>query len=267
MDRLPKKGLIKRKNKSSPLIHTKSKTVRRNCSMKLKIFGIAVMAMLLLVGCNMNRDNVNEDGANNIEPTRYNDDNINNGNMRDQGTGTRNNGTTKINNKNVGNKGNTDRGDRYNVSKEAADKITDEIDEIHHAYVLTTKNNAYVGAVLDNDERHQSRMNGNKNDGKFGNVSDNSSDRNITNTKNGGNNNRDRAVDEGEELTDEVKDKISDIVQSIDNDIDNVFVTTNPDFADLTNDYMNDFNNGKPVRGFFDQIGNMIERVFPQNKR
>jgi len=26
-------------------------------------------------------------------------------------------------------------------------------------------------------------------------------------------------------------------------------------------------NNGKPVRGFFDQFGNMIERLFPQNKR
>ncbi|HLR52391.1 MAG TPA: hypothetical protein VK072_05880 [Candidatus Avamphibacillus sp.] len=30
---------------------------------------------------------------------------------------------------------------------------------------------------------------------------------------------------------------------------------------------MDDMNNGKPVRGFFDQFGNMIERLFPQNKR
>lgn len=235
--------------------------------MKFKIFGIAVMVILLMAGCNMNRDDVNNDGANNIEPTRYNNDNINNRNMRDQGTGMRDNGTTKINNRNNGDRNRDNRDDRYNVSREAADKITDEIDEIHHAYVLTTKNNAYVGAVLDNDERHKSRMNKNNNQGNFGDVNDNQSDRNITNTKSGIDNNRNRDVDDGSELTDEVKKKISDIVQSVDNNIDNVYVTTNPDFADLTNDYMNDFDNGKPVRGFFDQIGNMIERVFPQNKR
>lgn len=222
--------------------------------MKLKTFGIAIVIAMLLVGCNMNRDNVNNDDANNVEPTRYND-NIDNRNNRDQGTGMRRDGTTNIDNRN------NERDDRYDISKEAAEKITNEISEIHHAYVLTTKNNAYVGAVLDNDNRHQNRMNrGNRTD-------DVDTNRNTPNTKNITNTKRGESTDEGSELTDEVKEKIADIVQSIDNDIDNVYVTTNPDFADLTNDYMNDFDNGKPVRGFFDQIGNMIERVFPQNKR
>lgn len=225
--------------------------------MKLKLYSMAIVFVLLLVGCNNGQNDMNNND--NIEPTRYNDNNINNRDNRDQGTGMRRDGTTNINNRNIDNRNNTNREDRYEISREAADKITDEIEEIHHAYVLTTKNNAYVGAVLDNDDRHNDRIN-NKN-----NTTRNDRDQSGTRNINDGNMNQNR--DDGAELTDEVKDKIADIVQSVDNDIDNVYVTTNPDFADLTNDYMNDFNEGKPVRGFFDQIGNMIERVFPQNKR
>src|SRR5699024_5034277 len=70
----------------------------------------------------------------------------------------------------------------------------------------------------------------------------------------------------GDDLTDEVKKEITDIVKSVDNDIDNVYVSTNPDFFELTNNYVDDMNDGEPVRGFFDQFGNMIERLFPQNK-
>lgn len=217
--------------------------------MKLKLYSMAIVFVLLLVGCNTGQDNQDN---NNIEPTRYNDGNINNRNNRDQGTGMTPDGTTNISNRNKDNKDNTNNEDRYEVSREAADKITDELEEIHHAYVLTTDNNAYVAAVLDNDDRHENRMN---------NSSTSRNDRDLDGIRNIADN------DEGSELTDEVKDKIADIVQSVDSNIDNVYVTTNPDFADLTNDYMNDFNDGKPVRGFFDQIGNMIERVFPQNKR
>ncbi len=224
--------------------------------MKLKIYSMAIVFVLLLVGCNYGQ---NDRDNNNIEPTRYNDNNYNDRNYRDQGTGMRRDGTTNINNRDINNRNNTNREDHYEISKEAADRITDEIAQIHHAYVLTTNNNAYVAAVLDNDDRHEARMN-NRN-----NTDRNNSDLIGTRNINDGNQNRNR--DEGAELTDEVKDKIADIVQSVDNDIDNVYVTTNPDFADLTNDYMNDFNEGKPIRGFFDQIGNMIERVFPQNKR
>jgi len=206
---------------------------------------MAIVFVLLLVGCNVGQ---NDGDNNNIEPTRSNDNNNNDTYHRDRGRGMAPGGTTNINNKNVNNRDNKQDDNRYEVSKEAADRITDEVDEIHHAYVLTTDNNAYVAAVLDNDDRHQDRID------------------NKSNTRrNDGNADQNR--DEGAELTDEVKDKIADIVQSVDRDIDHVYVTTNPDFADLTNDYMNDFNDGKPVRGFFDQIGNMIERVFPQNKR
>lgn len=214
--------------------------------MKLKLYSMAIVFVMLLVGCNTGDQNDNND---NIEPTRYNDNNNNDMYNRDQGRGMTPGGTTNINNRNVNNKDDN----QYDISKEAADKITDEIDEIENAYVLTTENNAYVAAVLDNDD----------NNNQTGGNMNGTGTRNINNDNNNDQLNR----DEGAELTDEVKDKIADIVQSVDNDIDNVYVTTNPDFADLTNDYMNDFNDGKPVRGFFDQIGNMIERVFPQNKR
>lgn len=214
--------------------------------MKLKLYSMAIVFVMLLVGCNTGDQNDNND---NIEPTRYNDNNNNDMYNRDQGRGMTPRGTTNINNRNVNNKDDN----QYDISKEAADKITDEIDEIENAYVLTTENNAYVAAVLDNDD----------NNNQTGGNMNGTGTRNINNDNNNDQLNR----DEGAELTDEVKDKIADIVQSVDNDIDNVYVTTNPDFADLTNDYMNDFNDGKPVRGFFDQIGNMIERVFPQNKR
>lgn len=233
--------------------------------MKLKLYSMAIVFILLLVGCNNGQNDTNNND--NIEPTRYNDNNINDRNIRDQGTGMRRDGTTNINNRNIDNRNidnrnNTNRETRYEISKEAADRITDEIQEIHHAYVLTTDNNAYVAAVLDNDDRHEARMNNRNNTNR--NNGDLTGERNI----NDGNlhQNRDNR-DEGAELTNEVKDKIADIVRSVDRDIDNVYVTTNPDFADLTHDYMNDFHEGKPVRGFFDQIGNMIERVFPQNKR
>ena len=211
--------------------------------MKLKLYSMAIVFVMLLVGCNTGDQNDNND---NIEPTRYNDNNNNDMYNRDQGRGMTPGGTTNINNRNVNNKDDN----QYDISKEAADKITDEIE---NAYVLTTENNAYVAAVLDNDD----------NNNQTGGNMNGTGTRNINNDNNNDQLNR----DEGAELTDEVKDKIADIVQSVDNDIDNVYVTTNPDFADLTNDYMNDFNDGKPVRGFFDQIGNMIERVFPQNKR
>src|SRR5699024_557928 len=107
--------------------------------MKLKLYSMAIVFVMLLVGCNTGDQNDNND---NIEPTRYNDNNNNDMYNRDQGRGMTPRGTTNINNRNVNNKDDN----QYDISKEAADKITDEIDEIENAYVLTTENNAYVAA-------------------------------------------------------------------------------------------------------------------------
>ncbi|WP_186579300.1 YhcN/YlaJ family sporulation lipoprotein [Aquibacillus kalidii] len=66
-----------------------------------------------------------------------------------------------------------------------------------------------------------------------------------------------------DEISNEVKDSVSRAVKSVDPGIENVYVSTNPDFVDLTNNYVNDAENGEPVEGFFDQMGQMIERIFP----
>ncbi|WP_369792725.1 YhcN/YlaJ family sporulation lipoprotein [Virgibacillus sp. SK37] len=197
---------------------------------------ITSILALALVACGTNDNGDNQEGAmgdnNNIEQTRYNntgdgmagdrDHNMMRNSERDQNrTDTRN-----------GNE------NRYDVAEEAANKITDKVDEIENAYVLTTDNNAYVAARLDTNDN-----NGNNN-----------------NNNNGNNNNK------GNEVTDKVKDEITKIVKSVDKDIDNVYVSTNPDFVDLTNNYINDVDNGEPIEGFFDQFGNMVDRLFPDNE-
>src|SRR5699024_487412 len=168
--------------------------------------------------------------------------------------------------------------DEYDVSKEAADRIVKEVADIDQAYVLTTRNNAYVAAVLDekNTTHDDNLAKNDRNNSSAGTNVKNTNDRNVKNrTVNEGDANR-RGTDnhmsnrrdvEGHEVTDEVKNQVAEIVQDTDNDIDNVYVTTSPDFVDLAGNYADDMNAGKPVRGFFDQIGNTIERIFPQNKR
>lgn len=78
-----------------------------------------------------------------------------------------------------------------------------------------------------------------------------------------GNNNK---IKSGTKLTEELKDQIAKVVRSVDPSVDNVYVTTTPDFIDLANRYANNLESGHPVEGFFDQIGNMIDRVFPDGK-
>lgn len=220
--------------------------------MKVRILSIFAVLLLALAACNgMGGDNQEgrQDGTNNnVEPTRYNADDGRTNNMNNRNytmDRDRDNEGRDHRGLNREDRDNTRDNDRYDIAEEAADRITDEIDVIDQAYVLTTDNNAYVAAMMDNNDND-----------------DNDGTRDHTR-----NNVRQDRNDDGEELTDEVKDDIADIVQSVDNDIDNVYVSTNPDFFDLMNNYVDDMNNGQPVRGFFDQFGNMIERLFPQNKR
>ncbi|WP_106498141.1 YhcN/YlaJ family sporulation lipoprotein [Lentibacillus sp. Marseille-P4043] len=224
--------------------------------MKWKLLSVGLATVFTLVGCQGNDTNddnqPNDNGDNNVENTRYNNtaDNQDNGQTlrnaenadRDRGDMDRNRDNNRDNNNN-----------RYEVADKAADKITDQIDVIDNAYVLTTDNNAYVAAGLDNNG-----------DNDMNNRADNNGNDNGIN-QNGVNNNGNN--DNGDELTDDVKRKITDIVKSVDGDIDNVYVSTNPDFLDLANNYADDADNGEPVEGFFDQIGNMIERVFPQDNK
>lgn len=254
--------------------------------MKWKHLAIMFTAILLLFGCssynNKNTDESRGTADKTIEKTRYNEDGKLERNNRNITRKTRDNAniTDKVSDRDrhSNNRSSNNRQDEYDVSKEAADRIVDEIAEIDRAYVLTTKNNAYVAAQLDegrtNPNDHISKND--RNNSSAGMNVRNVNDRNVSNrTVNDGDSNARRSDNhmanrrdvEGHDVTDDVKNKVADIVQDVDQDIDNVYVSTSPDFFDLAGNYATDMDEGKPVRGFFDQLGNTIERIFPQNKR
>lgn len=226
-------------------------------NLNVKQIGIGLVTVFTLLGCQQNtdnNDNMEEGRINNdqtIERTGYNEemDRENRYGYWDRDINENRNNINRNNNN-----------DQYNVADKAADRITDQIEEIDYAYVLTTGNNAYVAAVLDND-----RVN-NQNNKRGNNNNRNNNDSIFENQNNDIRNNAGFNRENGEELTNEVKSEIKDIVRSVDRDIDNVYVTTNPDFVDLTNNYIQDLDEGRPVRGLFDQIGNAIERLFPQDR-
>lgn len=265
--------------------------------MKWKSFFV-IFTAFVLVGCGgMSTKNEEKRPANNgdktIENTRYEGDQVrksrDNDRNRNNNIGENVSDRLEDRNRHSNNRASNNRQDEYDVSKEAADKIVAEIPDIERAYVLTSNRNAYVAAQLnrnDSTEGDHIAKNDRQNNSTGMNVR-NTNDRNAkSRTVNEGDAN-DRGTDnhmanrrdidtnrydddrqvESDEVSDQVKNKIADIVQDVDNDIDNVYVSTSPDFLDLANDYTTDMDNGKPVRGFFDQLGNTIERIFPQNKR
>ncbi|GAA4075682.1 YhcN/YlaJ family sporulation lipoprotein [Amphibacillus indicireducens] len=115
----------------------------------------------------------------------------------------------------------------YRVAERIAEQVTDEVSEIDRAYVLTMGNNAYVACHIDND----------------------------------------RELNENNDLSDKLEKKVTEAVKDADNKIDHVYVSSNPDFIDLTSNYMRDLDRGEPIEGFFDQFTEMIERVFPTRNR
>ncbi|MFC4386778.1 YhcN/YlaJ family sporulation lipoprotein [Gracilibacillus marinus] len=115
---------------------------------------------------------------------------------------------------------------KYEIAEKAQKRIEKEIPSIQNVYVLKTNNNAYVAASWDKDN-------------------------NTTKNEN--------------ELSKEVREKIVKAVKSVDNDIEKVYISTNPDFLNLVNQYSEDVDSGEPIEGLFNRMGNMIERVFPDN--
>lgn len=276
--RLPKLGAM---YISTLTFHTKCEQKRRNDIMRIKILAMMLTAIVLLVGCQgANKGTNPSDKAPNNMTTDNTDNNMETRNLSTNNGNNMDNNTTDLNANQNGDRPSNRSQDEYDVSEEAADRIVEEIPEINQAYVLTTNRNAYVAATLDErGETRQTETLNERNDNSTSMNTTNSNDRNVVSrTENNGNAN-DRGQDnhmtnfrgdnigpDGEELSDEVKNKISDIVKDIDDQIDNVYVSTSPDFFDLADNYIGDMENGKPISGFFDQIGNMIERIFPQNR-
>lgn len=205
-------------------------------------------ATLTLVACGGN-ENGQEYNGSPAQPIGYNqtandpaNDRANNRNQTtDRGQGNMNRDTRQNDNNQFMFDGRTNRdadnmtnsrrnGTNYEVAEEAADQIESDVPEVDRVYVLTTDNNAYVAASWDKRTNENSNQN-------------------------------------NEELSQETKEKITEAVKSVNNDIDNVYVSTNPDFFDLADQYATDVENGNPVEGFFNRIGNMIERVFPTDEQ
>ena len=69
--------------------------------------------------------------------------------------------------------------------------------------------------------------------------------------------------DEGGRVSTRIENKIADTVRSVDKSVDNVYVSTNPDFVDRVNQYANDVGNGRPIQGFGQQFGELVNRIFP----
>lgn len=63
-----------------------------------------------------------------------------------------------------------------------------------------------------------------------------------------------------------VEDQIAEQVRKTNADIQNVYVSTNPQFVDRVNTYVDDVQAGRPVTGFFEQFNEMIARIFPDAK-
>ncbi|TYS38926.1 YhcN/YlaJ family sporulation lipoprotein [Bacillus swezeyi] len=68
------------------------------------------------------------------------------------------------------------------------------------------------------------------------------------------------------EVTNDLKKKISNKVKEADKDINNVFVSANPDFVDRMRNYGDRIQNGEPIEGIFEEFGETINRIFPQQR-
>ncbi|MGP4061885.1 YhcN/YlaJ family sporulation lipoprotein [Halobacillus sp. H74] len=180
--------------------------------MKIKAFAIGLLVASSLVACQAEQeagdDKGNYDGVQNTRFEREADNMSQEGNNVDKAENDRG----MVHNTN------------YRVAKDAANRITKDVDGVDNAYVLKTRDNAYVAAELDNPK-------GDKN-----------------------------------KVSDDMKKQIEKAVKASDENINNVYISTNPDFVDLTNNYVNDVENGEPVRGFFREFGEMVDRVFPDQR-
>lgn len=237
--------------------------------MKLKKFlSLMVVTFLFLTGCQMGTKDTARENQSPLEETRYSRD--------DRGMSDRISNNMRTND---GMQTDTRRtsersGTRYEVAEKAANRIVKEVDQIGQAYVLTSQKNAYVAATLKDSGRTKKKKQDRSMKAKdMTNVKADDRIKGENMTTGDATNKRDRmdSMDRrnyrGDDLSQEVKKEIAKIVKETDKNIENVYVTTSPDFFNLATDYVDDFKNGRPIEGFFDQIGNMIDRVFPQNQR
>ncbi|AIF65983.1 hypothetical protein GZ22_04605 [Terribacillus saccharophilus] len=195
----------------------------------MKKWKLISMAALAAITLTACQNDDKDTGMGNVEPTRYNntDNNLVHRNSDN---------TMDVDDRQ---KNGDDQQPRYQVADDVAKKVK-EVEGVDDAYVFTTDNNAFVAVDMKNDD-------------------DNSGNNGMGNTATGDNNNND--------VTDKVKKDVEKAVRSVDEDIDNVYVSADPDFLGMAKDYNNKIDEGQPVKGFFLEFGNMLNRVFPNNER
>ncbi|MBM7551172.1 YhcN/YlaJ family sporulation lipoprotein [Thalassobacillus pellis] len=212
--------------------------------MKLKALAFGLLATSALVACQAEQEegagNGNYNGVENTRFEREADDMYEGGNRVD----------------NVDNDRGMIHNTNFQVAERAAERISQDVKGVKRAYVLTTRDKAYVAVIRDGEKGNN---NGNKNSANNNNK-ENAELGEQFNNENGAQNTRNQNEDR---VSKEMKKQIVKIVKQTDQDINDVYVSTNPDFVDLTNNYINDVNNGEPVEGFFREFGKMAERIFP----
>lgn len=139
-----------------------------------------------------------------------------------------------------GNRGTVSNGLHQNTKMVRADEIVRKLEamkDIESANVLLTDQNAYVAIELESS----ANQNGNRTYSQF------------------------NSMEDSDQVSDKIKQKVSDTIKKMNPDIENVYVSANPDFMDRMNGYMEQLDDGKPVRGFINEFNTMVERMFPNN--
>lgn len=67
-------------------------------------------------------------------------------------------------------------------------------------------------------------------------------------------------------LTKDMEHKIAHEVRKADGSVHRVFVSTNPDFVNRMNGYVDKLQTGKPVSGLFNEFSEVVRRVFPNSR-
>ncbi|TCT17998.1 YhcN/YlaJ family sporulation lipoprotein [Melghiribacillus thermohalophilus] len=148
---------------------------------KIALLGVSALTAITIAGCQGDEGlGTNNNYDTGVEPTRYTENNDiepnrdrvgmdnndlgPNYNDPDRNGVNNNEAGPNYNGTNQDRNWNRDRGlngdgdnlmnenNRFEVADDAADRIAEEVREVERAYVLAGNNNAYVAAVLDNDQ-------------------------------------------------------------------------------------------------------------------
>jgi len=141
---------------------------------------------------------------------------------------------------------------RLEMKPEFGEKLTQEIEGIHHAVVMLADKNAYVAVSLDESTTQD----------EIGSLS--RTYMGLGGTKGVEDGRRIGMLATGQDkLTDALIAEITDKLKEMRPDIELVYVSANPDFVGRMNAYMNDAIQGYPVQHYIMEFNAMVERIFP----